>query len=67
VLGKHLNALEYFDGYSYCSVTKEMHKPVLSANQNDHLLLLEVTTDDISEFLASVPEFEDSLMSSNEK
>lgn len=67
LLGKNLNALEYMDGYSYLSVTRHLHPSVLPVKESDHLLLLEVTTDDVGDFLAACPSFEDSIMSTNEK
>jgi hypothetical protein len=55
------------DGYSYLSVTRHLHPSVMPVNETDHLLLLELTTEDVDEFLSSIPDFDDSIMSTNEK
>jgi hypothetical protein len=55
------------DGYSYLSVIRHIHPSVMPVNETDHLLLLELTTEDVDEFLSSIPDFDDSIMSTNEK
>lgn len=48
VVGKHLNALEYLDGFTYRIVSKYVNVELFDkVSDTDHLLFVELTTDDI--------------------
>ena len=60
------------DGYSYQSIVRHLYDPVLSEEVliKDHLLFIEISVTNeeiIEELLEDIPEFSDSLISTNDK
>ena len=64
VLGKNLNAIEFFDYDCYHMMT-QYYPSVISAEKGDNFLLIETSEAKIEELFSSLPAFDDAIMSSN--
>jgi hypothetical protein len=67
-LGKNLAALEYIDGVTYHTVVRHLHPPIFdSVKDNEHLLFVQASTNDLDGLFEELGDFNDSIMSTNEK
>ena len=66
-LGQNLNALEYADGQAYITVTKHVKGKFMECAEDEHLLFVETTSEDIEGLVEALPDFVDSVMSNNDK
>lgn len=67
-LGKHLAALEYIDGPTYHTVVRHLHPSIFDkVEMNEHMLFVQASTEDLDGLFELLPEFNDSIMSNNDK